>query len=401
MENRIYIAIIVAGGKGRRMKMAKAKQLLPYKGDTVIEKALEPFAGHEMINSIILVIPESADKDLYLNAAKRAVKFSEHRLTIVRGGKERGDSVFNGLITAEKICKKEGFPQNKTYVLIHDGARPEITKDIISRNIEMLEENDAVCTAIPATDSMRIISDSGLNSEKIYPIINSKVLERRRVLNVQTPQSFRLDRIISAYRIAKDAGYNGTDDASVAEYAGMKVAIAKGDYANIKITTRKDLPMEIRMGNGYDVHRLVPGKSLILCGVPVPSRKGLLGHSDADVATHAIMDAILGATAKGDIGKLFPDSDERYKGISSLKLLSRLMEEMNDINVANIDVTIIAERPKLSPYTNQMREKIAGTLGISKDKVSIKATTTEGLGFAGREEGIAAIATCVIEGRFQ
>jgi 2-C-methyl-D-erythritol 4-phosphate cytidylyltransferase/2-C-methyl-D-erythritol 2,4-cyclodiphosphate synthase len=395
------VAVVVAAGKGTRMGTETPKQLLPYKGSTVLKMSLGAFTSHGSIDAAVLVVPaDRSHSDEYEAVACEAEKRDGKPVRIVAGGRERGDSVRNGLAAADDLRSEKGFSREDTFVLIHDGARPEVTADIIDRNIEALGSFDAVCTAVPATDSMRERTNCGLLSEPIYPIINSKALNRDLLYNVQTPQSFRLDVILRAYDKAEKDGYTGTDDASVAEYSGFSIALVEGRYENIKVTTRKDIPMGIRVGTGYDVHRLAEGRRLILCGVPVPSSRGLLGHSDADVAAHALMDAILGAAGKGDIGQHFPDTDERYLGADSMELLRQTKEIAGAADIVNADITIIAEKPKLAPYIEEMRMKIADTLGMPGSAVNVKATTTEGLGFTGRGEGIAAIATCAIEGRF-
>jgi 2-C-methyl-D-erythritol 4-phosphate cytidylyltransferase/2-C-methyl-D-erythritol 2,4-cyclodiphosphate synthase len=188
--------------------------------------------------------------------------------------------------------------------------------------------------------------------------------------------------------------------AMVAEYAGISVALVEGSTANYKITTREDIQMTCKTGIGYDVHRLVPGRPLILCGTPIPNNLGLDGHSDADVATHALMDALLGAAGLGDIGRHFPDTDDRYKGADSMKLLAEVRKMLGDAVINNVDITIIAQAPKLAPYIKEMTLNISRVLGIPESAVNIKATTEEGLGFTGRGEGMAAIATCAIEGSF-
>ena len=396
-------AIVVAAGKGTRMNMNLPKQMLPYKDSTVLECAAKPFAMHSDIDTVVIVTPaDGFHLEFYQQVQRHLEDQSGTPVHLVPGGKERGDSVQSGLKKAAEICEFQGSSLDETYVLIHDGARADVTADIINRNIDGLKSCNALCTAVPAVDSMRMSEDHDLNSLFIYPIINTKVIERRRMFYVQTPQSFRLDVIQRAYEQARKNGYTGTDDASVAENAGVPVALVEGDYANRKITTKEDVSMEsmeIRVGNGYDVHRLVPDRNLILCGTPVPSKLGLLGHSDADVATHAVMDALLGAAGKGDIGQHFPDTDEKYRGADSMKLLREVMEIIGDYRVLNVDVTIICQKPKLAPYINQMKENLAGVLQIDSDRVNVKATTTEKLGFTGREEGIAALATCTINGR--
>ncbi len=291
-------------------------------------------------------------------------------------------------------------------ILIHDAARAEITEEIIGRNIAAMRENEATCTVVPMIDSLRMTEKPAseffddLSSHNDYLIINSKSIDRDRVVAVQTPQCFKLSSLMAAYDKARCDGYVGTDDASIAEYFGLDIALVEGDYANTKITTGKDIPMGIRVGTGYDVHRLAEGHRLILCGVPLPSDRGLVGHSDADVATHALMDALLGAACLGDIGKHFPDTDERYKGADSIALLREVKKKLGDVRIGNVDITIIAERPKLAPYIDKMRENIAMALEMPIGAVNVKATTTEKLGFTGREEGIAAQAVCTIEGRF-
>lgn len=394
------IAIIVAAGKGTRMNMNFPKQMLPYRGSTVLQCAAEPFVRHDGIDELVIVMPSDGSyMDFYRKTTQALSDISGKAVHLVAGGKERGDSVQAGLQMCGKICKTKEIPESQVNVLIHDGARADVSLEIIDRNIEGLRECPAVCTAVPAVDSMRIVPDIGLNSLLNYPIMNSKVIERRKMFYVQTPQSFRLDVILAAYGKATRDEYRGTDDASVAEYAGVPVALVEGEYANRKITTKEDVSMEIRTGNGYDVHRLVPDRDLILCGTPVPSKLGLLGHSDADVATHAVMDALLGAAGKGDIGKYFPDTDEKYRGAGSMTLLQEVMEIIGGYRVVNVDVTIICEKPKLAPYIESMRNRLAEVLAVRPDQVNVKATTTEKLGFTGRGEGIAAIATCAIEGR--
>ncbi len=394
------IAILVAAGKGTRMNMTLPKQMLPYRDSTVLECAALPFAMHSGIDSVVIVIPaDGSHRNFYEQAAESLEAKSGKTIWIVPGGKERGDSVREGLRLCRKICNDKEIPEKHVNVLIHDAARADVSIEIIDRNLEGLLSGTAVCTAVPAVDSMRMLPDNGLNSIFNYPIMDSKVIERKRMFYVQTPQSFRLDVILRSYECAAATGYVGTDDASVAEQAGFSVSLVKGDYSNRKITTKEDVSMDIRIGNGYDVHRLVSDRSLILCGTPVPSQFGLLGHSDADVATHAVMDALLGAAAKGDIGKYFPDTDEKYKGADSMELLRRVMEIIGDYRVVNVDVTIICQKPKLAPYMDTMKNRLAEVIGISPDRVNVKATTTEKLGFAGREEGIAAMATCAIEGR--
>ncbi len=400
--SKIY-AIIVAAGKGLRVGGPIPKQLLRYKESTVLEHTVKVFASHDKVDAVITVGPADGSLEERYEAILESVRASYDRvvLTSVKGGAERYNSVVCGLREAERIAESEGLKPSDVCVMIHDAARPGIDHAVIDRNIEAMETCRAAVTCVPSVDSIRIIDkQSLLNSECLYPIMKSDVLERRLIYNVQTPQTFCLEDITEAYKKAEADGYIGTDDASVADNAGIETAIVEGSPSNCKITTAKDVPMETRVGTGFDVHKLVSERKLILCGTPVPYEKGLLGHSDADVATHALMDALLGAAGMGDIGRHFPDNDYKYKDADSLKLLAEVKRLIGDVKINNVDVTIIAQRPKLAPYNSQMTENIARVLDIPKEAVNIKATTTEGLGFTGAGEGIAAIATCAIEGSF-
>jgi 2-C-methyl-D-erythritol 4-phosphate cytidylyltransferase/2-C-methyl-D-erythritol 2,4-cyclodiphosphate synthase len=384
------------------------KQLMPYEGSTVLGAAVRRFACSGLVDGVAVVSPEDGSLDAAYREVISGIENANCRIGIVRGGAERSDSVKAGLAYAAQDSAAAGFAPEDVLVLIHDAARPGVTEEIIRANIEAMDTCRAVVTAVKSVDSIRMILSENTTDKSVlllkesisYPIMYSTVVDRDLVYNVQTPQTFRLADIDAAYARADADGYRGTDDASIAEHAGISVAIVPGSASNSKITYREDISMTTRVGTGYDVHRLVPGRDLILCGTPVPYEKGLLGHSDADVATHALMDALLGAAGLGDIGRHFPDSDDRYKGADSLKLLAEVKEMLGDVTVNNVDITIIAQAPKLAPYNKQMQTNISKTLGIPESAVNIKATTEEGLGFTGRGEGIAAIATCAIEGRF-
>ena len=409
-----HIALIAAAGKGTRMRTEVPKQLLCYKGKAVVERTASVFAAHEEIDAVFLLIPQDKEYDeTFFQIADRLGHLHNKPVRCSYGGNSRGESVYNGLQAISSYLDENGEAHNdcasgagEVVILIHDAARAEITSEVIDRNIAAMSDNEAVCTVVPMIDSLRMTEKSAseffddLSSHNDYLIINSKSIDRDRVVAVQTPQCFKLSSLMAAYDKARRDGYVGTDDASIAEHFGIDIALVEGDYANTKITTGKDIPMGIRVGTGYDVHRLAEGHRLILCGVPLPSDRGLVGHSDADVATHALMDALLGAACLGDIGKHFPDTDERYKGADSIALLREVKEKIGDVSIGNVDITIIAERPKLAPYIDKMRENIAMALEMPIGAVNVKATTTEKLGFTGREEGIAAQAVCTIEGRF-
>ena len=409
-----HIALVAAAGKGTRMRTEVPKQLLCYKGKAVVERTASVFAAHEEIDAVFLLIPQDKEYDeTFFQIADRLECLYGKPIRCSYGGNSRGESVYNGLQAISSYLDENGEAHNdcasgagEVVILIHDAARAEITSEVIDRNIAAMRDNEATCTVVPMIDSLRMTEKSAseffddLSSHNDYLIINSKSIDRDRVVAVQTPQCFKLSSLMAAYDKARRDGYVGTDDASIAEHFGIDIALVEGDYANTKITTGKDIPMGIRVGTGYDVHRLAEGHRLILCGVPLPSDRGLVGHSDADVATHALMDALLGAACLGDIGKHFPDTDERYKGADSIALLREVKEKIGDVSIGNVDITIIAERPKLAPYIDKMRENIAMALEMPIGAVNVKATTTEKLGFTGREEGIAAQAVCTIEGRF-
>lgn len=373
-NNKKVTVIVTAAGKGKRMGSDIPKQFLNIGGRTVLEKAIKPFEELKEIDDIIIVAPKE-----HIKRCESVCSCFEKIKKIVVGGNERQDSVNNAL----KLVK-DGL------VLIHDGARPYVTADIIKDVICKADTNGAAAASVAMKDTVRQISD-------IDPS-ESVTLERSKLFNVQTPQGFDAGIIKRAFQMAYEDGYYGTDDAVLAERAGNKVVLAKGSYGNIKVTTKEDLPLEIRAGSGFDVHRLVEDRKLILCGVEIPFEKGLLGHSDADVALHALMDAMLGAAALGDIGRHFPDNNIKYKDASSIELLRSTAEMIKECGykVSNADITIMAQQPKISPFISEMREKISKTLDVEDSCINVKATTTEKLGFVGREEGIAAEAVCIL-----
>ena len=388
------------------------KQLFPYGGSTVLGTAVKAFASLDYIDKIYVVSPQDGSLDStyeeIMAECERLTGREPGSIAIVNGGDTRADSVREGIKAASRDARPAGIDEHDAIVLIHDAARPGISEEIIRRNIETLKKYRAACTALPSSDSIRMINiekpeyvtELALKESITYPIMNTNVVRRELIYRTQTPQTFRLSDIVKAHERAVRDGYSATDDAMVAEYAGIGVALVEGSTANYKITTREDIQMTCRTGIGYDVHRLVPGRPLILCGTPIPSKLGLDGHSDADVAVHALMDALLGAAGLGDIGKHFPDTDEKYKGADSMKLLAEVKGMLGNAKIVNVDVVIIAQAPKLAPYMEQMKHNLSNTLGIPESAVNVKATTEEGLGFTGRGEGMAAMATAAIEGSF-
>lgn len=379
----MWYAIILAGGSGSRMGADRNKVLLSLRGEPVIVRAVRAFRG--LVDGVILVsrredIPEISEG---LHRAGLAAD-------IVPGGATRQDSVWNGLCALPEGCR---------HVLIHDGARCMVDPQTILRCKESVEAFGTGVAAVPAVDTIKQV-----NPDEVV----TATLDRSSLRAVQTPQGFDLALIRRAHEAARANGFLGTDDASLVERLGHPVRLTAGSRQNIKLTTPEDLKMAeaflsssfpaLRIGQGYDVHRLVEGRDLILCGVTVPHTLGLLGHSDADVALHALMDAMLGAMALGDIGKHFPDTDERYRGISSMKLLEHVVALLaaHGARVTNCDVTIVAQKPKLLPHIPQMRQNVADALSLPLDRVNVKATTTERLAFEGREEGISAQAVVMV-----
>ena len=381
MYGNSKIAIIIAAaGKGRRVGAPVPKQFLKIGGKPVIAKTLEVFQRMDEVDYIFIVTNED-----YVEHCHEITKnFGFDKVEgIVPGGAERQDSVYFAL--QEMNRRKPGVE----YVLIHDAARPFVDEEVVRNVIKETEKTGAAVACVAMKDSIRKLQGDGSVSESV---------DRSDYYSVQTPQGFRKSLLIEAYDRAYDDQLYGTDDAGLVERLGQNVSIVDGDYGNIKITTKEDLPMENRVGTGFDVHVLVPDRDLILGGVNIPYQRGLLGHSDADVLLHALMDALLGAAALGDIGRHFPDSDDKYKGISSMELLKEVHEmlEQNLYKVGNVDITVIAQRPKIAPYIEEMEANIAEALDIEPSRVNVKGTTTERLGFAGREEGIAAEAVAIL-----
>jgi 2-C-methyl-D-erythritol 4-phosphate cytidylyltransferase/2-C-methyl-D-erythritol 2,4-cyclodiphosphate synthase len=380
------IALIVAAGSGSRMGQDLPKQYLRLGGKTVLRHSLETFRSHPRIAGVRVVINESL-RDLY-DAAVSGLDL----MAPVAGGQKRQDSVRLGL---ESLAG-----EHPDLVLIHDAARPFIDAGIIDRTIDTLAAHDGALVAVPVVDTL----NRGAAADGAT--FSGATVDRSGLWRAQTPQGFRFVPLLQAHRAAA-AGPEMTDDAAVAEAAGLKVALVMGHENNFKITAPADLEraermmsqqMEYRTGNGFDVHRLIPGDGVIMCGVTIPYHQKLEGHSDADVGMHALTDAILGAIGAGDIGQHFPPSDPQWRGAASWKFLAHAAKLVADKGgrIAHCDITLICEQPKVGPHRGAMAAKLAEILGLTIDRVSVKATTTEKLGFTGRGEGIAAQATATV-----
>ena len=379
-------AILVAAGRGLRAGAGGPKQYRTIGGRTVIHRALAAFAEHPEV-AVVQPVVNPDDIDIF-NAAVSGLRHEAP----AHGGATRQASVLAGL---EALA-----PHKPDIVLIHDAARPFVTPAVISRAIQAAGKTGAAIPVVPVTDTIKEVGNGG--DVTATP-------ERAKLRIAQTPQTFKFEVILEAHRRAAREGLTEfTDDAAIAEWAGLTVATFEGDVANMKLTTPEDFVREearlaaalgdIRTGTGYDVHAFGEGDHVWLCGLRVPHSKGFLAHSDGDVGLHALVDAILGALADGDIGSHFPPSDMKWKGASSDQFLTYAIERVTARGgrVANLEVTMICERPKIGPLRDQMRARIAEISGVDISRIAVKATTSERLGFTGREEGIAATASATI-----
>jgi 2-C-methyl-D-erythritol 4-phosphate cytidylyltransferase/2-C-methyl-D-erythritol 2,4-cyclodiphosphate synthase len=373
---------VVAAGRGHRLRAATPKQYLPLAGLPLLRHSLQAFAAHPAIDAVAAVISPD-DRALYDSAAEGL-----SILAPILGGATRQESVRNGL---EALLARD--PER---VLIHDAARPFVDAATITRVLDALDDGPAAIAAVPVADTLK-------RSEGTHI---AATVERRDLWRAQTPQGFHYRAILEAHRRA--AGETEmTDDAMVAEHAGMSVTLVMGSEDNFKVTTADDLkraerlvqgPAEIRTGLGFDAHRFGPGKSLWLCGIEIPFDKTLSGHSDADVGLHAATDALLGAIGAGDIGVHFPPSDPKWKGAPSHRFLRHAADLVAEAGgaIVNLDLTLICEAPRIGPLRNAMVARIAEILDVPESRVSVKATTTEGMGFTGRGDGIAAQAVAAV-----
>ena len=371
-------AILLSGGSGERMGAAVNKTLLPLMGECSLCRALRTLKRH--CQGVALVIrPQDAD------SIQKALRDSGLAADAVAyGGSDRQASVKNGL-----AC----LPPDCDIVLVHDGARPLVDDATVRNVIDSVRAYGSGIASTPVTDTIKVVDDA---------LTVTDTPDRSALRAVQTPQGFRRELLERAHR---ECTGRYTDDAALVAALGVPIRLTEGSVRNIKLTTPEDLTMAQfylsglpRVGHGYDAHRLAEGRKLILGGVDIPYEKGLLGHSDADVLIHAVIDALLGAAALGDIGGHFPDSDVRYKGISSMLLLRETagILQQKGFHVQNVDATLIAQRPKLAAHIPAMRQNIADALCLGLDRISVKATTTEGMGFEGEGLGISAHAVALL-----
>ena len=389
-------AIIAAGGRGVRFGGERPKQLVDIGAVSMLERSVTAFVEHPDIDEVIVALPPelAADPPAFVRAARKPLR-------IVAGGSRRQDSVQNGVQAASAASE---------LFVVHDAARPFVSADLIARTIAAAAETGAALAALPARDTVKRTAGPAEAGHFVQA-----TLPRGQIYLAQTPQAFRREVLDAALALDVEA----TDEAALAEWAGFSVRIVEGEARNIKVTTPEDLTIaeaiaaesdgargttrsgrpSLRVGTGYDLHRLVEGRPLILGGVTIPFDRGLAGHSDADAVCHAVTDAVLGAAAAGDIGRHFPDTDPQWKGASSIDLLQRAAAIVRSGGwaLSNVDVVIIAERPKIGPFVDAMRARLAEALGVDAAAISIKGKTNEGVGELGRAEAIAVHAVALLE----
>jgi 2-C-methyl-D-erythritol 4-phosphate cytidylyltransferase / 2-C-methyl-D-erythritol 2,4-cyclodiphosphate synthase len=381
-------AIIAAAGRGTRFGGRTPKQFVEIGGQSVLERSVQIFLDHDAVREVVVALPpaEASAPPSWLRDAKKPV-------TIAAGGARRQDSVANAF---DRVSSATDI------VLIHDAARPFASAALVSRTISAAAATGAAIAAMPASDTVK-------QTDGTSRIVRS-TLARDTIFLAQTPQAFRRGILADAIALGR-SGVEATDEAMLAEQAGHRVEVVEGERENVKITTAADLTAVLdsrregpvtsrgRVGVGYDLHRLVEGRPLMLGGVSIPSPKGALGHSDADVLCHAVTDAILGAASLADIGTHFPDTDDAWKDAGGLDLLARACTLVRDAGfiLLGVDVVVILESPKLGPHRDAMRHRLAGALGIDVSRVSVKAKTNEGVDAVGRGEAIAAHAVALLE----
>ena len=385
MQPNHVSAIIAAGGSGRRVGAPTPKQLLEIGGRTILQMSVEAFATHPRVTEVVVALPADLIGQPFPWLARAGTT------RVVTGGARRQDSVAAAFDAART---------DADIVLVHDAARPFVSADLIDRCIDAAAAHGAAIAATPVSDTVKRVvrHASGYAIEGTIP--------RDSIFLAQTPQAFRRDVLGRAIALGRE-GAQATDEASLAELAGDRVSVVEGEADNVKITTAADLerarlrhaPARIdRVGTGYDLHRLVAGRALILGGISIPAEKGAVGHSDADVICHAVTDATLGAACLGDIGRHFPDTDAQWKDASSIELLRQAVASIHraGFQIVNVDVVVILERPKIAPHLLDIRGSLAAALAIEVEQVSVKGKTNEGVDAVGRGEAIAAHAVALL-----
>ena len=374
-------AIIAAGGVARRLAADVPKQMLEIGGQTILQRSVTAFTAHPRVTEVIVVLPKdvAAEPPAWLNEVR-----------IVTGGKRRQDSV---------AAAVDALDLDAEIVLVHDAARPFVSAALISRAIDAAATHGAAIAAVPVTDTVKRVEGT-----EAMPAV-AETLARDTIYLAQTPQAFTSRVIREAVALGR-SGVDATDESALAERAGHSVRIVSGEAGNVKITTAADLDaarrslaaIPARVGTGYDLHRLVEARPLVLGGVTILSDRGALGHSDADVICHAVTDAVLGAAGAGDIGRRYPDTDSQWKDACSLDLLHDAVQHVSRLGFAieNVDVTVLLEQPKISGHVAQIAASLAGALGVDADRVSVKGKTNEGMDAIGRGEAIAAHAVALL-----
>ena len=392
---RMFVsALIAAGGRGLRLGADRPKQFLEIGGRSMLAASVQALAASDRINEIIVAVPED-----HLAEVRSGWPRTTKPMTFVAGGPRRQDSVANAFASAS---------HQADLILIHDAARPFVTPAVIARAIDGARAHGAAVAAIAVRDTVKQAGEAHGDGSRPIRV----TIPRDSVFLAQTPQAFRRD--VLARALEEGRSVDATDEAMLVERLGLPVHIVEGDPANVKITTQRDLDAArgsalhqaapdglMRIGNGYDLHRLIAGRPLILAGVTIPFEQGLDGHSDADIVCHAVTDAVLGAAALGDIGRLFPDADAQWKNADSIALLKGAMTRVHETGyrVSNVDVTVIAQRPKLLPYVDQMRANLAQALGIDPGAVSVKGKTNEGMDSMGHGASMACHAVALLIAR--
>lgn len=374
-------AVVVAGGRGARAGLGRNKVFFAWKGRSVLSRCLDALEHSGALDGAVLVLGAEDFEQYDALCAREGASPLVKR--VVAGGDCRRRSVRSGLAA---------LPEEVEIVAVHDAARPFVSPEAVRETVQSARKWGSGVISTPVTDTIKRVGPDGA----------VETLDRAQLRAVQTPQTFDCAKLKAAHERAEAEDFDATDDAALFEhyYGSVRLVTAPGAEANIKLTNPADFEKlsrpAMRIGSGYDAHRLAEGRKLILCGIDVPHTRGLDGHSDADVAVHALMDALLGALGEGDIGRHFPDSDPAYEGISSMLLLEQVMKIVREhgYGVANVDVTIVAQKPKLAAYIPAMRENLARALGT--DAVNVKATTTERMGFEGEELGISAQAVALL-----